>query len=135
MDATTIGEWAVGTPVNLEASLKLGDELGGHLVTGHVDGAAKMEKIFPDGASQRFVLSAPEALAPMIAYKGSICLDGVSLTVNVVDGARFSVNIIPHTLAVTTLGQAKVGQKMNLEVDPLARYVARRLEFPLPAKD
>lgn len=134
MDRTTINSWVVGTTVNLETSLKLGDELGGHLVTGHVDGTAKLDKIFPDGASHRMVFSAPEELAPMIATKGSVCIDGVSLTVNVVDGARFSVNIIPHTWQITTLGQTKVGQNVNIEADPLARYIARRMEFPMPLK-
>ena len=131
LDKTTLGSWGAGTPINLEPSLKLGDELGGHLVTGHVDGVAVLDKIYPDGASHRMVFSAPDDLAPMIATKGSVCMDGVSLTVNMVDGARFSVNIIPHTFAVTTLGQTRVGQKVNFEADPLARYVARRLEFPL----
>lgn len=129
VDTTTIGGWEVGSQVNLEPSLKLGEELGGHIVSGHVDGIAKLEKVFPDGASQRMVFIASETLAPMIAYKGSVCLDGVSLTVNVVDGTRFSVNIIPHTLTATTLGQAKIGQNFNLEVDSLARYVARQMEF------
>lgn len=129
LERTNLGEWQTGMPVNLEAAMKMGDELGGHLVTGHVDGIAILEKILPDGASKRLVLSAPEELAPLIATKGSLCLDGVSLTVNMVEGARFSVNIIPHTLAATTLGQAKVGSRLNLEVDPLARYIARQMEF------
>lgn len=131
MDRTNIGDWFVGSSVNLEPALKMGDELGGHMVTGHIDGTAKLDKIFPDGASHRLVFSAPEDLAPMIASKGSLCLDGVSLTVNVVDGARFSVNIIPHTWGTTTLGQTKVGQRINLEVDPLARYIARQMESRL----
>jgi riboflavin synthase len=107
----------------------LGDELGGHLVTGHVDGTATLEKIYPDGASHRLVLVAPEDIAPMIAVKGSVAIDGVSMTINMADGNRFSVNVIPHTWSVTTLGQTKVGQLLNIEADPLARYVARRLEF------
>lgn len=129
LDRTTLSDWTTGLPVNLEPSLKLGDELGGHLVTGHVDGVATLDKIFPDGGSHRLVFSAPEELAPMIAVKGSVAIDGVSMTVNMVDGHRFSVNVIPHTWSVTTLGQTKVGQKLNIEADPLARYVARRLEF------
>ncbi|MCB1537493.1 MAG: riboflavin synthase [Rhodospirillales bacterium] len=129
LDKTNLGGWKAGTPVNLEFAMKLGDELGGHMVTGHVDGLASVERIIPDGASQRLVIAAPDALAPMIATKGSVALDGVSLTVNMVDGSRFSVNIIPHTLAATTLGAAKVGQAMNVEVDVLARYIARQLEF------
>lgn len=131
LDKTTLRDWAVGTPVNLEPALKMGEELGGHLVTGHVDGVAKLDKVYPDGASHRLVFTAPDDVAPMIATKGSVCVDGVSLTVNMVDGARFSVNIIPHTWAVTTLGQTKVGQGVNIEADPLARYIARRLEYPL----
>lgn len=131
LDKTNLGEWQAGIPVNLEPSLKIGDELGGHLVTAHVDGVAILDKIYPDGASHRMVFSAPEALAPMIATKGCVALDGVSLTVNMVDGARFSVNIIPHTWAHTTFGQSKIGQHVNIEVDPLARYVARRLEYPM----
>lgn len=129
LDRTNLGSWKEGTSVNLELSLKLGDELGGHMVSGHVDGLAAVEKIFPDGASHRLILSAPSELAPLIATKGSVTIEGVSMTVNMVDGARFSVNVIPHTWAVTTLGQTKVGQKVNLEVDPLARYVARQLEY------
>ncbi|MBU6235056.1 MAG: riboflavin synthase [Alphaproteobacteria bacterium] len=129
LDRTTLADWAVGQPINLEPSLKMGDEIGGHLVTGHVDGVATLDKIFPDGASHRLVFSAPLEIAPMIAVKGSVAIDGVSMTVNMVDGHRFSVNVIPHTWAVTTLGQTKVGQKLNIEADPLARYVARRLEF------
>ncbi len=129
LDRTVLGEWHVGTPVNLEPALKLGDELGGHMVTGHVDGLAKLERIIPDGASHRLVLTVPDNLAPMIATKGSVTLDGVSLTVNMVDGVRFSVNIIPHTWAVTTLGRAKAGQAVHVEVDVMARYIARQLEF------
>lgn len=134
LDKTNLGEWNAGTAVNLEPSLKLGDELGGHIVTGHVDGVATLDKVYPDGASTRMVFSAPEELAPLIATKGCVALDGVSLTVNMVDGARFSVNIIPHTWSHTTFGQIKVGQHVNIEVDPLARYIARRLEYPLNAE-
>ncbi|NBX65822.1 MAG: riboflavin synthase [Proteobacteria bacterium] len=129
LDRTTLGSWEIGRPINIEPSLKLGDELGGHLVTGHVDGVASLEKIYPDGASHRLVLSAPQDIAPMIAVKGSVAIDGVSMTINMADGNRFSVNVIPHTWSVTTLGQTKVGQMLNIEADPLARYVARRLEY------
>jgi riboflavin synthase len=113
--------------VNLERALRLGDELGGHLVSGHVDGVAAVISITPEGDSRRFVFEAPPHLARFIAPKGSIALDGISLTVNEVDGARFGVNIIPHTLAVTTLGHAAPGDAVNLEIDLIARYVARLL--------
>lgn len=129
LDKTTLGDWQAGHPINIEPSLKVGDEIGGHLVTGHVDGVATLEKVYPDGASHRLVFSAPEDIAPMLAVKGSVAIDGVSMTINMVDGHRFSVNVIPHTWAATTLGQTKVGQTVNIEADPLARYVARRLEF------
>ena len=124
---TTIGDWREGSPVNLERPLRVGDELGGHLVSGHVDGIAHIVERRPDGESVRFMIAAPEELAPLVAVKGSIALDGISLTVNEVDGARFGVNIIPHTLAMTNLGGASVGQRMNFEVDTIARYVARLL--------
>lgn len=129
LDRTTLGDWKAGTPVNLESALKMGDELGGHMVTGHVDGVGVLDKMIPDGASYRMAFTAPEDLAPFLATKGSVTIDGVSLTVNMVDQARFSVNIIPHTRDVTTLGQAKAGQKVNLEIDLIARYIARQLEF------
>ena len=122
---TTIGRWKVGEAVNLERPLRVGDELGGHIVSGHVDGMAEVVRIAPDGESIRMTFEAPKALARFIAEKGSIALDGVSLTVNEVDGARFGVNIIPHTASVTNFGQLKPGAKVNLEVDMLARYVAR----------
>jgi riboflavin synthase len=122
---TTIGEWEEGTPVNLERSLRVGDELGGHLVAGHVDGLARIVECRPDAESVRFVFDAPDELARFIAPKGSVALDGVSLTVNEVSGRRFGVNIIPHTLACTNLGAAIPGQRMNLEIDLIARYVAR----------
>jgi riboflavin synthase len=124
---TTLGHWRVGTPVNLERSLRMGDELGGHLVFGHVDGVGEVISRMPEGDSVRFVFDAPADLAPMIAVKGSIAVDGVSLTVNEVDGGRFGVNIIAHTQAATNFGQLSVGDKVNLEVDMLARYVARQL--------
>src|SRR5436853_7145874 len=122
---TTIGDWQVGRSVNLERPLRLGDELGGHIVAGHVDGVAGIVKIEPEGESQRMMFEAPPSLAPLIAPKGSVALDGVSLTVNVVEDSRFAVNIIPHTLKMTTFGQARAGAKVNLEVDLVARYVAR----------
>lgn len=125
---THLGEWAVGSRINLELSLKLGDELGGHLVYGHVDGVGKVVSMMPEGGSVRFVFEAPADIARFIAAKGSVAIDGISLTVNEADGNRFGVNVISHTQAVTTLGQAKIGQRVNLEVDMLARYVARLLE-------
>jgi riboflavin synthase len=125
--STTIGEWHEGTPVNLERSLRLGDELGGHLVSGHVDGIARIVERRPDAQSVRFTFEAPAAVMPFIAPKGSVALDGVSLTVNEVSGNRFGVNIVPHTLACTNLGEAGPGQSMNLEIDMIARYVARLL--------
>ena len=124
---TTLGEWEEGTLVNLEKSLRLGDELGGHLVLGHVDGMARIVEQRPEAESVRFVFEAPEELALFIAPKGSVALDGVSLTVNEVVQNRFGVNIIPHTLACTTFGSVRVGQRMNLEIDLIARYVARLL--------
>jgi riboflavin synthase len=128
LDKTHLGDWRQGQRINLELSLKLGDELGGHLVYGHVDGVGRVVSMTPEGGSVRFVFEAPADLARFIASKGSIAVDGVSLTVNEVDGNRFGVNIISHTQAVTTLGNAKVGQRVNLEVDMLARYVQRLLE-------
>jgi len=125
---THLGDWKQGSRLNLEMSLKLGDELGGHLVYGHVDGVGKVAAMTPEGGSVRFVFEAPADLAPFIASKGSVAVDGISLTVNEVRGNRFGVNVISHTQAVTTLGQAKVGQRVNLEVDMLARYVQRLLE-------
>lgn len=126
---TTLGEWQPGRKVNLESALRLGQELGGHLVTGHIDGVARIVDIVPDGDSRRFSFEAPEHLAPYIASKGSIALDGVSLTVNEVCDKRFGVNVIPHTLTVTTWGAKTPGQSVNLEVDLFARYIARLLEF------
>lgn len=122
---STLGSWRVGTPVNLERSLKMGDELGGHMVAGHVDGVGRLVSLREEGDSVRLVFEAPAKLAPGIASKGSIAVDGVSLTVNEVTGARFGVNIIPHTRAVTSLGSLKVGDAVNLELDLIARYVAR----------
>jgi riboflavin synthase len=132
LERTTVRDWHDGTRVNLERSLKIGDELGGHIVTGHVDGVATIvarESITagdnPWGPTARFVIKAPSALAPFIAEKGSVCLDGTSLTVNSVNDDMFSVLIIPHTLAVTTWGDRQVGDRLNLEVDLMARYAAR----------
>jgi riboflavin synthase len=124
---STLGEWGEGSPVNLERALRLGDELGGHLVSGHVDGVARLVDRRPEGESVRFTVEAPPALMPYIASKGSMALDGVSLTVNEVDGLRFGVNIIPYTLAHTSFGGVAAGQLINLEIDPIARYVARLL--------
>ncbi|WP_417257749.1 riboflavin synthase [Celeribacter sp.] len=126
---TNIGDWVVGAPLNLERALKLGDELGGHIVSGHVDGVATIVSMSDEGESTRFVFEAPAHLAKFIAPKGSVALNGTSLTVNEVDGCRFGVNIIPHTQEVTTWGQAKEGDVINLEIDTLARYVARLQEF------
>jgi riboflavin synthase len=125
---THLRNWQAGTRINLELSLKLGDELGGHLVYGHVDGVGKVVSIAPEGGSMRFVFEAPGELARFVAAKGSVAVDGISLTVNEVERNRFGVNVISHTQAVTTLGQAEVGQPVNLEVDMLARYVQRQLE-------
>lgn len=125
---TTLGQWRRGTRINLERALKAGDELGGHIVSGHVDGIALVVSRQPEGASARFVFESPPALAKYIAAKGSVALDGVSLTVNEVDGGRFGVNIIRHTQNQTTFGALAPGVSVNLEVDVLARYVARQLE-------
>ncbi|MBS0539150.1 MAG: riboflavin synthase [Proteobacteria bacterium] len=125
---THLGDWQEGRRINLELSLKLGDELGGHLVYGHVDGVGTIVSMTPEGGSVRFVFEAPPELARFVASKGSVAVDGISLTVNEVEGNRFGVNVISHTQAVTTLGQARLGQRVNLEVDMLARYVARLLE-------
>src|SRR5436190_18276993 len=124
---STLAEWAEGTPVNLERALRLGDELGGHLVSGHVDGVARLIERRPEGDSFRFTIEAPAPLMRYIAPKGSVALDGISLTVNEVEGLRFGVNLIPYTLAHTGLGEAMPGQRMNLEIDTIARYVARLL--------
>ena len=125
---TTLGAWQVGRHINLERALALGEELGGHLLTGHIDARARIVARQPDGDSVRFTLEADTALAPFIAAKGSVALDGVSLTVNEVDGTRFGVNIIPYTLAHTTWGDRRPSDLVNLEVDLLARYAARLRE-------
>jgi riboflavin synthase len=132
---TTAEAWKVGTRVNLERSLKVGDELGGHIVSGHVDGTAAITERHEEGAAVRFALTAPAPLARFIAAKGSVALVGASLTVNAVDGARFDCLIIPFTLAVTTWGERRVGDRVNLEVDTLARYLARLLERAQSAKN
>jgi riboflavin synthase len=125
---STLGDWRKGTRLNLEQAMKLGDEMGGHLVLGHVDGVATIVDRRPDGESVRFTFEAPTDLAPYIAPKGSVAIDGISLTVNEVEGAKFGVNIIPHTLSHTMLGDAGPGTCVNLEIDLIARYVGRLLE-------
>lgn len=126
---TAPGMWTAGRRLNLERALRLGDELGGHIVTGHVDGIATVADITPDGDSHRVRLSLPDALASFVAPKGSVTLDGVSLTVNQVedgpDGTAFTANLIPHSWAVTTFGALSVGQSVNVEIDVLARYLSR----------
>ena len=129
---TTLGKWKVGTAVNLERALKAGDELGGHIVSGHVDGVGRVVDRRQDGGSIRYVVEAPAALAKFIAPKGSIAVDGVSLTINEVEGARFGVNIIPITQRETNLGGTHIDDAVNLEIDPVARYVARLLHVNGP---
>ena len=126
---TNIGGWSVGKRLNLERALKVGDELGGHIVSGHVDGVAEVVGLRPDGDSLRVTFRAPEPLARFIAPKGSVALNGTSLTVNEVDGRDFGINFIPHTQHVTTWGDVALGQLVNLEVDTMARYVARLREW------
>ncbi len=128
LSKTTLGEWRPGMPVNFERSLRMGDELGGHLVSGHVDGVAEVVSSLPEEGSLRLTFEVPADLAKFIAPKGSVALDGVSLTVNEVDGRRFGVNLIPHTAAATTLGGKQAGDRVNLEIDQLARYVHRLLD-------
>ena len=130
---TTIAGWREGTRINLERALKIGDELGGHIVSGHVDGKAEILSIAPEGEAVRIRLRAPQALARFVAPKGSVALDGTSLTVNAVDGTDFDVLLIRHTLAVTTWGDRKAGDFVNFEVDTMARYAARLAEFPAGA--
>jgi len=122
---TTLGAWSVGDPVNLERAVRMGDELGGHIVSGHVDGVGEVLSITPEGGSHRLRIRAPRPLHRFIAPKGSVAVEGVSLTVNAVEDDVFGVNIIPHTWDVTTLGRLQPGSKVNLEIDVLARYVAR----------
>ena len=125
LSKTKLGDWTEGTLVNLERAARLGDELGGHIVSGHVDGLGQVISITPEGGSHRIVVEAPPPLHRFIAPKGSITVDGVSLTVNGVQDRRFDLNIIPHTWDATTLGTLSVGDKVNLEIDMLARYLAR----------
>lgn len=125
---TTLGSWDIGRHVNLERAMRLGDELGGHMVTGHIDAVAEVVDRRPDGESLRFKVAVPEAFVPFIAPKGSVALDGVSLTVNEVEDGCFGVNIIPHTAAQTTFGALAAGNRINFEVDLIARYVARLVQ-------
>lgn len=126
---TTAADWKPGTRLNLERALKIGDELGGHIVSGHVDGRAKIVAREAEGDAVRFTLEAPRELARFIAPKGSVALDGTSLTVNRVDGTRFDVLLILHSLTVTTWGDRQVGDEVNIEIDTMARYAARLMEF------
>lgn len=130
LERTTLGRWAPGKRINLERSLKLGDELGGHLVSGHVDGMAEVLRVTAMGDTTRFDIEAPARLARFIAEKGSVALDGTSLTVNSVEGRVFSILLIPHTLAVTTWGEVRDGDALNIEIDTMARYAARLAAFP-----
>jgi riboflavin synthase len=132
IDRTILGELGAGGSVNLERAIAAGDRLGGHLVTGHVDGIATIVSVEPRGEATRVVVEPPPELLPLIAGKGSVALDGVSLTVNRVEGRRFDIMLIPHTMGVTTMGSLFVGRKLNLEVDLVARYVVRYLEAAQP---
>jgi riboflavin synthase len=129
VEKTNLGDWKLGRRVNLERALKVGDELGGHIVSGHVDGVAEVIAMQDDGDSTRVTLRAPLALARFIAPKGSVALNGTSLTVNEVNGCDFGINFIPHTKEVTTWGDVAIGDRINLEIDTLARYVARLAEM------
>ena len=129
LDKTSLSEKKAGDRINLEPSLRLGDELGGHLVFGHVDGLGRIVSIDKEGESHRISIEAPEELRPMIAMRGSVCVDGISLTVAGITETGFEVAVIPHTWSVTSLGACKVGDEVNLEADMLARYVARQMEF------
>jgi riboflavin synthase len=128
LSRTTLGTWSAGTQINLERSLSLGDELGGHIVSGHVDGIGRIAHAAPENGSLRLEIAVPAPLHRFVAEKGSIAVDGVSLTVNAVNGHQFGVNIIPHTAAHTTLGLRKAGDAVHIEIDMLARYVARLKE-------
>jgi riboflavin synthase len=127
LDKTALGDWEVGTRINLERAMRIGDELGGHIVSGHVDAVATVVDMQPEGDSVRFTFEAPADFAKYIAPKGSVCLDGVSLTVNEVQENQFGVNIISHTQSATSFGGRKVGDRINMEIDTIARYVARLL--------
>jgi riboflavin synthase len=129
LEVTTAGAWAVGDTVNLERSLRIGDEMGGHIVFGHVDAVGEILALEPVGESHRLEVRVPSSLAPLIAIKGSIAVDGISLTVNEADAGRFAVNVIPHTWRATNLAERKAGDRVNVEIDMLARYVARQLAF------
>jgi riboflavin synthase len=129
LDLTTAANWKVGTQLNLERALKMGDELGGHMVSGHVDGIGEIVAITPENESHRVSIKVPTHLAKYVSPKGSIAIDGISLTVNEVDGEVFGINVIPHTWQVTTLGQIKIGTLVNLEADQMARYVDRILSY------
>ena len=126
---TSVAAWSLGGRINLERALRVGDELGGHIVSGHVDGVAHVTLVEDEGDSTRVVLEVPEALARFVAPKGSVALNGTSLTVNEVDGTSFGINFIPHTKTVTTWGDVAVGDAINMEIDTLARYVSRLREF------
>ncbi len=130
VEKTNLGNWKLGQRLNLERALKVGDELGGHIVSGHVDGVAEVIAMHDEGDSTRVTLRAPLNLARFIAPKGSVALNGTSLTVNEVNGCDFGINFIPHTKEVTTWGDVAVGDRINLEIDTLARYVARLAEMP-----
>lgn len=129
LSKTTLGEWRVGTAVNLERPLRVGDELGGHIVSGHVDGVGEALPATPENGSVRWRFRVPDGLARFVASKGSVAVDGVSLTVNEVEGSTFGVNIIPHTASVTRFASLRPGDRVNIEIDVLARYVARIGEF------
>ncbi|MCQ4158964.1 riboflavin synthase [Roseomonas sp. GC11] len=126
---TTLGAWRPGAAINLERALRMGDELGGHVVSGHVDGVGEVVSATPENGSLRLTVRLPAALARFVAPKGSVTIEGVSLTVNAVEGTAFGVNLIPHTAQVTTLGGLAAGDRVNIEIDMLARYVARLREF------
>ena len=127
LDKTALGDWKVGTAINLERAMRVGEELGGHIVSGHVDAVATITDMTPEGDSVRFTFEGLEEFARYIAPKGSVCLDGVSLTVNEVNGNSFGVNIISHTQSATSFGRRQVGDRINMEIDTIARYVARLL--------
>jgi riboflavin synthase len=129
LEVTTAGAWTVGDTLNLERSLRIGDEMGGHIVFGHVDAVGEILGLEPVGESHRLEVRVPSSLAPLIAIKGSIAVDGISLTVNEADADRFAVNVIPHTWRATNLAERKAGDRVNVEIDMLARYVARQLAF------
>jgi riboflavin synthase len=132
LSKTTLGGWRAGTRINLERALRAGDEMGGHIVSGHVDGVGRIDSIRPEGGSHRLLVTVPTELARFITPKGSVALDGTSLTVNEVEGSSFGANLVSHTLAVTTWGTTRPGDRVNVEIDVLARYVARLLDVSPP---